>query len=147
MDLNNGRNDASASPVSATAFEAFRARVHGLNDRVQALDGRLIALDERVSAVNEKVNTVIGAAATREQLDYAVSTVKIQLQSAHEENTLRLKAHDVKMDTVADLLQLKVSHISASVDAIKGSIVWGNRLVIGAVILAMLAMVLRTYQP
>lgn len=93
-------------------LKSVRARVHNLNDQVQKLVGENIELRTRMEGLRETLNSFMIRAATRDQLDALGTVMQNQLQA-------------VKNDLAP----------------IQRGIWWVVTLILGAVILAVLALV------
>ena len=102
-----------------------RERIHKLADTVQLHEKQLAQHDVMIQAHTTTVESLRTQMSTREQLQNAVSLFEISLESSVRELTAKLTAlHD-------------------DLSPIKRGIYWVVTLIIGSVLLAMLALVLK----
>lgn len=102
-----------------------RGRVHKLADMVQTHEGTLIEHRTLIPRLSKELDALRAEAATREGLTAAISTLQIKMDSNSREYTLKL------------------DNIQASVSAIQKGINWGVGIIVAAVMMAVLALVLK----
>lgn len=116
-------------PVSATSIESYRRRVHRLADTVQIHEGKLGEHGVLIGVLTQQVEALRRTTASREQLDHAVAVVRGQLDTYHAENKL-------KFDNMRDQLE-----------PIRRGVFWAVGLIIGAVLFAIMTLVLNGPPP
>ncbi len=115
-------SDRSDSPeVDLEVIEKFRARFHNLADKVHGHELKVAELRLQVNYLLESFKGMASAA----QLTAAVATI------------------EQKLSAESKVLTLQIGHIHEDVSSIKRGIWWVIGIVIGAVILAVLAFVLK----
>jgi ABC-type phosphate transport system auxiliary subunit len=122
-------DEQQLSPASDAAIEAYRRRVHRLADTVQTHEGKIGEHGVLIGVLTSQVEALRRTTASREQLDHAVAVVRAQMDTIHSENKLRL-------DNMRDQLE-----------PIRRGVFWAVGLIIGAVLFAIMTLVLNGPPP
>jgi len=96
----------------------IRGRIHKLADMVQTHEGLLIEHRTLLPLLTKQLEALRGEAATREGVTVAINTLKLQME-------------------------LKLEKIQETLDPIKRGVYWAVVLILGSVVVAVLALVLR----
>lgn len=113
-------------------LEAVRARVHNMNDTIQKLVGDLSEHSIYITALKERVDKLTADVATGEQLDAVKDHLLLQLTIAK-----------TQLEGSVSEIKLKVLGVSDKLDPIQRGIYWLVALIVGAVLLALMGLVLK----
>lgn len=116
---------SNEEPAEASILQ-IRGRIHKLADTVQKHEGQLIQHATVIPLLTQQLEALRSEAATREGVTAAINTLKLQMESTAREYTLKL------------------NQIQEALSPIQRALNWTVALIIGSVILASLALVLKT---
>ncbi len=102
-----------------------RERLHKLSDQVQVHEGKILGHDIKIEFAAQQVQALIAQTATREQLDTATLSLGEKLAAS------------------VALMTLQIQTIADDIAPLRKGIYWIVTLVLGAVVLAVLTLVLR----
>jgi hypothetical protein len=128
IDTEDDDNDI----MDAKEGAKIRARIHNLSDVVQKHEIRLAEDKVLIEAVTSRVDGIIRTMATGEQLRAAETNIGLQLTN----NKTQLEGQLTDLRT-------QMTNVKEDLAPIRSGINWVATLIIGAVILAILALVLR----
>lgn len=112
--------------------EKLRQRLHNMNDKVQSHELRLAEQGALLRSVTERVDGIVKTMATSDQLHAMELNLALQLGNAKSQ-----------LESAVALIREQVTNVKDDLLPIKSGINWLARLIIGAVILAVLALVLK----
>lgn len=105
--------------------DALRSRLYKLNDRVEQHTITLAEHHVMIGDASHQLDVVRSQMSTREQLDGAVAAVKVQLENS------------------VALMTLNVQAVRNDLAPIKRGINWAVMLILGAVLTALIALVVK----
>lgn len=146
-----------------TKLDSILADLHGLQTTIVGLDERLSAEDRQTrqliefveSQVRKNAETVAANAGSLSALLVAVSDERADrnavaarttaLEAKTADNEKKLDVHDVALNTLSSTIEVDGSHwkqLTEGLQDVKSWQTWAIRLVLGAVIMAVLGLVL-----
>lgn len=106
-------------------IDKLRSRVHNMSDRLQAHENRLAIMEFQSEALAKRIDIFARTMATGEQLTNCVAQIELKLTNAKEK------------------LESAVAAIKEDLGPIKNGIYWIVTLIVGAVVLAIIATVIK----
>lgn len=128
--------------------DPLRRRVYRISDTVQAHETKLGEHGVLIGVLTQQVEALRQTTASREQLDHAVEKLGATMDSIEE--TTKTKMDSIEHSTaanikaIAETLTLKLEHMHADMLPIKNGIYWAVALILGAVLLAIVGLVLKS---
>lgn len=116
--------------------ETLRKRIHKMSDQVQAHELRLAEDAVQIRSLTERLDGALRTMATGDQLHAMESNLALQLLNAK-----------LQLEGAVSLIREQVSNLKDDLTPIRKGINWVVTLVLGAVILAVLALVLKGNKP
>lgn len=110
-------------------IDSLRARVHRMSDLVHAHDGMLREHSVLLSMNGKQIEVVRTSCATVEQLNHASATMKTAVENSER------------------LLTEKLTTLSNDLGPIKRGVYWAIAIILGAVLMALMALVLNGPPP
>lgn len=113
--------------------ERQKNRIHKLADTVQQHEGGLREQGAMIRMLQQQIESVAGASVSRDLLNATIGTTLTKVEMLHNENKLKFEHFETKLD-----------HLAENLAPIRRAIYWAASLIIGAVILALVALVVNT---
>jgi hypothetical protein len=118
--------------MDADETDRQRQRLHKLADTVQA---NQITLGEQAALIRmlqQQIDTMAGTFVNRDLLNATIGTTLGKVEMLHSENKLKFEHFETKLD-----------HLHSDLAPIRRAIYWAASLIVGAVIMALLALVIQ----
>jgi hypothetical protein len=112
--------------------ERQKNRIHKLADTVQANQITLAEQSALIGMLQQQIDAVHGTFVNRDLLNATVGTALMKVENLHNENKLKFEHFETKLD-----------HLHSDLAPIRRAIYWAASLIVGAVILALVALVVR----
>ena len=120
-----------------TAHAQLVRRVYKLNDTAQAHEMKIGEHGVLIGVLTQQVEALRSTTASREQLDHYAESVHTKVAAVET-------AMKSAIGMTADTLTLKLQHLHDDLDPIKRRMDWAVGLIVGAVIIALLGLVLKS---
>lgn len=116
--------------------DRIRQRAHKLADVVQGIEVRVGEQQVVLDMMQRSIETMQSTFVNRDLLNATVGVTLAKIETLHSENAQKFEHVDTKLD-----------HLHSDLMPIRRAIYWAASLVVGAVILALMAMVIQQVQP
>lgn len=141
-------DDIHDEDLDGTGGDQLRRRVYRISDTVQAHEIKLGEHGVLIGVLTHQVDALRQTTASREQLDHAVVTLGATMDSIEETTKTKMEAIEhstaANIKAIAETLTLKLDHMHGDMAPLKSGIYWAVALILGAVLLSLVGLVLKS---